>query len=137
MVRVLSGKVEAISAMCRDPLKIPSNGEFRHFFSSWLMQQAYPRMQVKTVVGSHLYEVRDDSCTGAYSVLLTNVRDNDAKFNITERYECLGALHTKFVKFLETYDCRASEQLRMSLTLVQFESCLCEWMKFREEQAAM
>ena len=137
MLAILAGEVETISALCRDPLKLTSNSEFRHFFSSWLLQELYPRMHVKIVVGSHLYEVREESVNGAYAVLLHNLGEHDARLDITARQECLSVLLGKTQEFLKDYDHRAADELRMHLTAYQLESALCEWMKFREERANM
>ena len=59
MIARITGREESITSLCKDPLKLRSNGELKHYFPSWLLQRVFPMMKVKTVIGPHLYEVSD------------------------------------------------------------------------------
>ena len=138
MIDRITGRKESITSLCKDRLKLRSNGEFRHYFPSWLLQKVFPMMKVKTVIGPHLYEKSDDSHPeGAFAVLLSNLRDDHVQFNEEERRECLRVLYDDMFDRLQSYKGHAALNLRHQLTLHHLESALYKWMKYRKEQHMM
>ena len=42
VVDILTGAVEAVAGFARNPWKLRTNGQFKHLFPSWLLQQVFP-----------------------------------------------------------------------------------------------
>ena len=85
MRRALSGEVEAVAALTGDRRKLPTNGEFRFFFTARVLQRHFRLMNVSLVIGSHLWEIQGEEVRGAYSKLLENVADADCQLSHAER----------------------------------------------------
>lgn len=146
MCKVLAGDVEAVGALVSDPRKLTSNGEFRFFFTARLLKRHYAMMNVKVVIGSHLWEVKkkkkkgevDGEVHGAYSRMLLNVKSTSCKLSLAERVEFLHVLRRLVrVRLCKMRRSKAAGELSLVLTVADLESTLCEWMKYLRVRSQM